>query len=245
MVDKGLAAYKKDDPLQIKLCKKKTGYQYYKVNKDGQRVYIKKRDWDKVRKAFQRDYYEEVRKALLTQKYRLERFLKLYDLSSISQVFDNLCDARKNMVSPIIDTDENYLEQWFKDHPGNMNTFPEEGTFITDNGEYVRSKSEKILADLFLKLGVPYVYEPRIVLSSGLSAYPDFVLLNLRTRKTYYWEHLGLISDDSYSSKALLKIYAYEKEDIILGENFIISMETPDAPLDVKRIKEKVEKYLM
>ncbi|MBQ6589617.1 MAG: hypothetical protein IJI01_13215 [Butyrivibrio sp.] len=244
-IDKKLALYKSDEVFPIKLCKKKSCYQYYTVNADGQRVYIKKKDRDKVRRKFQRDYLENVKKVVITQRYRLDHFLKLYDISAISNVYDNLCDARKQMVSPIIDTKESYVAKWLAEHPGNMNTFPQEGVFLTDNGDHVRSKSEKILADLFFKLRIPYVYEPRIELSNGLNVYPDFLLLNTRTRKSYYWEHLGLITDENYSSKALSKLYSYEKDGIVLGENLLLSMESLDMPLDMRQIKKKIEKYLL
>ena len=79
----------------------------------------------------------------------------------------------------------------------------------TKRGEYVRSKSEKILADLFYENGIPYQYEPAFRLINGKLVYPDFVLLNVRERKTFYWEHYGLASDETYSTKNIDKLCLY------------------------------------
>lgn len=220
-------------------------YQYYEVNDAGKRIYIKTKDKIKAKKAIQKNYLESVRKVILTQRYRIERFLKLYDPDAIENVFEELCEARKVMVDPLIEPDASFIERWKDEHPGSQNTFPKQGQYVTDNEELVRSKSEKILADLFFKLKIPYVYEPTLVMTNGSISYPDFALLNVRTRKTYYWEHLGLISDLEYASKNLYKLYTYEKNGYIIGENLLISMETPDMPLDTKYIKKKIEKYLL
>ncbi|SFH72967.1 hypothetical protein SAMN04487830_106120 [Pseudobutyrivibrio sp. OR37] len=73
----------------------------------------------------------------------------------------------------------------------------------------VRSKSEKIIADALEKYNVPYQYEPMLELGYN-TIYPDFVVLNLRTRKTVYWEHLGLVSDIEYSTAFYYEQRGYE-----------------------------------
>ena len=77
-------------------------YQYYEVNDAGKRIYIKTKDKIKAKKAIQKNYLESVRKVILTQRYRIERFLKLYDPDAIENVFEELCEARKVMVDPLI-----------------------------------------------------------------------------------------------------------------------------------------------
>ena len=244
-LDKQLFYLRNMQGITIRICKQKSGYQYYKTNDNGKRVYIKHKDKEIVRKAFQKSYYECVRKEILTQKYQIERFLKFYNPTAIEDVYDKLCDARKELVTPIICTDDDYIEKWRQTHPGEKNTFPIDGQFVTDNGEYVRSKSEKILADLFLKMDIPYIYEPEVELSNGHKACPDFLVLNKRTRKSYYWEHFGRVDAEEYAIRNFPKIYAYEKIGLIQGKNLIISMETEKQPLDLNLVKEKIEMYLM
>ncbi len=212
---------------------------------DGRLEYVKEKDIDKVKRIVQRDYYNALLDNLRTARYRIERFTKLYDIGSIERVYDNLSEARKALVTPMIPSDESYIAEWRVRNIGGANTFPEEGKYPTARGELVRSKSEKILADMFEKFGVPYSYEPQIVLPNGKSIYPDFALLNVRIRKTIYWEHLGLITDGDYASRALLKINQYDKIGIEVGKELIVSMESDENPLDIKLIEKKIKEYLL
>ena len=79
----------------------------------------------------------------------------------------------------------------------------------TDRGERVRSKSEVIIANLMAKENIPYKYECPLYLNGFGTVHPDFTALNVRERKEYYWEHLGMMEDPEYSEKAVRKISAY------------------------------------
>ena len=238
-------AIKIQDDRPVRISKRKNGYQYYLEKDDGKLEYIRESNIDKVKRIVQRDYYNVVLDKLLTMKYRIERFLKLYDISSIEDVYNNLSDARKALVKPLIPTDESYISEWRSMNRGGMNPFPEEGLYQTLRGEKVRSKSEKILADLFAKYEIPYSYEPQVILNDGRTVYPDFALLNVRTRKTIYWEHLGLITDGEYAKNALLKLHIYEQAGIGIGKDMIISMESVKIPLNLKYVEKKIKEYLI
>lgn len=45
---------------------------------------------------------------------------------------------------------------------------------LTDRGERVRSKTEKIMADYFYRKGIEYKYEQPIYLKGLGTVYPDF-----------------------------------------------------------------------
>ena len=77
------------------------------------------------------------------------------------------------------------------------------------------------------------------------TVYPDFVALNLRTRKTIYWEHLGMTSDIEYAVKNFKKIQAYEKYGYWQGRDLITTMESSDEPIDVKLVEEKIREFLL
>ena len=108
----------------------------------------------------------------------------------------------------------------------------------------VRSKSEKIIADLLYRKGIPYHYEPELILRDGTKIYPDFAVLNLKHRKTIYWEHLGMMEDPEYSEKAVRKISAYIKNGIFPGEQLILTAETKEFPVNVREVKILIQHYL-
>ncbi len=223
----------------------KHGFQYYMLDDTGKRVYIRKEQADLVQTTFQRDYDKEVMKTLRHQYNKMVRFLKNYDIDAAARVYDNLCDARKALVNPVIPTDEEFIKKWKESHPGGQNDYPAPAVYLTQQGETVRSKSEKMLADLFLKHGIPYSYEPGLRLNSGKILYPDFVLLNVRTRKTIYWEHFGMASDEVYASKALHKLNAYEESGLEVGTDILYSLESENFPLDFRKVGEKIRKHLL
>ena len=230
------------DGQTISFSKRKTGYQYYIYHSDGSRTYLKK---SIIKNMAQHEYYRDLKDAVTRQISALEQFLADYNAETINKVYENRSHAKQILIEPLIQPDAEFIQQWYQQNPGNQNPFPEKGKYITDKGEYVRSKSEKILADMFYKHNVPYQYEPALKLKSGRTVYPDFVLLNTKERKTYYWEHLGLAAEDDYASKNLEKINMYEKNGVVAGENLLISMETEFSSLDIKQIEQKIKDKLV
>ena len=228
----------------IQTSTRKNGYQYYMVE-EGRRCYVRSADVDSVRRIVQKDYDELLYKELLNMRQSMRRFLKHYDPYLVTKAYSNLADARKPLVSPLIPTDEQYVEAWYLQHQGDQNTYPEKGVYLTARGEGVRSKSEKIIADLFDKHGIPYSYEPRLELAEGQCVFPDFAVLNVRRRKTMYWEHFGLISDEEYAKKTCQKLALYEENGLMIEGDVLFSMESENRPLNVRRLEEKMKKYLL
>ena len=103
----------------------------------------------------------------------------------------NLHEERKKLVEPVELPWEQQLEQW------NAKEYKQkefqEGTavILTEKGERVRSKSEKILADYFYRNGIPYKYEKPLYLKGLGIVHPDFTFLSGKTKQEIYWEHDG------------------------------------------------------
>ena len=75
--------------------------------------------------------------------------------------------------------------------------------------------------------------------------HPDFVLLNIKQRKTLLWEHLGMISDADYAIKSLSKIRIHESNDILLGRDLIITAESAETPLRTREIEVKLKAFIL
>ena len=109
----------------------------------------------------------------------------------------------------------------------------------------VRSKSEKIIADTLERRGIPYKYEYPLKLKSGFIIYPDFLILNKRTRKEYYLEHLGMIDDTDYVKNAFRRIEEMQRQGIIIGKKLLITAETSDEPLDIRILNKLIGEFLL
>ncbi len=243
--ERRLASNKTTESRSLHSSRYRKGFQYYLKDSEGKRTYVRAADLGIVQGIAQREYDASVKKKLLELKKRIERFLWHYGFEEILLEYNRLPEAKRVLIQPLVIPDEEFIELWEKEFEGEMNTYPEKGKYPTNKGEEVRSKSEKILADLFYKYNIPYVYEPRLTFRDGSSVYPDFALLNVKERRTIYWEHFGLADDDEYAGKALQKLERYEINGIITGIDLIFSTETGERPLDVKRIEKKIRQHLL
>lgn len=169
----------------------------------------------------------------------------------IEQVYEKLSPFKQKLITPYVYTNDEFAMKWEdekklkKEKALADGKFPEPCTEIfTENGEFVRSKSEKILADKLYMMGVPYVYEVPLYIKGYGYIKPDFTVLNKRTRREYYWEHLGMMDDKEYCEKAIKKIEGLERNDIFPGEKLILTYETKDHPLNIKIVEKLVKEYL-
>ena len=143
--------------------------------------------------------------------------------------------------------------------------------YRTMRGDYVGSKSEAIIADRLYANNIPYHYEvaftpeaeadtsrPVFDMYGRLMGYevlgadpfdrdtlhPDFYVLNKRTRKAYYWEHLGKLNDQKYCTENLNRLVRIIDAGYTIGEEILITHEDSHNPLRLESIDEIIEKYL-
>ena len=77
------------------------------------------------------------------------------------------------------------------------------------SGVMVRSKSELVIANLLHEHDVPFAYEVLLRAPDGTMYLPDFTI-NWQG-KTWFWEHWGMMSSDSYQEHRERKIAWYDK----------------------------------
>ena len=144
--------------------------------------------------------------------------------------------------------------------------------YKTLRGEYVGSKSEVIIADRLFARGIPYHYEvaftPEAVTDKnrpvidetgrvvgyeviGFSPdspdtlHPDFYVLNKRTRKSYFWEHLGKMDDPEYCRKNFNRFMRILDAGYVIGEDLLVTHEDSRNPLKTESIDRIIERYLL
>ncbi len=222
------------------------GHAQYYLKRPGDEVfkYVKVSELDGVKRIVQHDYYCKMLRALEEQVKAIEVFLRRYDVKQIDGMYTGLSEGRKAFVRPILMTDEEFVEYWYKQLQGRPNGYQDERIFKTERGEMVRSKSEKIIADMLLRMGIPYVYEPCIRLDNGEEIFPDFAALNMRTRKTMLWEHLGRLGEVNYAVGNFKKLMDYEQSGCFEGVNLITTKETDKVPIDVEVTEKKILQFL-
>ena len=174
----------------------------------------------------------------------LEYLTKKYPEQTCEEVFERLNEERKKYVVPLEVPEDIFVEEWENEQyvrKGFDEGFPE---YYTQRGERVRSKSEILIANALYMHGIPYKYEQSLYLKGYGTIHPDFTILNVRSRKEIYWEHLGKMDDAEYVEDNLRKIEAYEKNGCFLGDKLILSYETFKRPLNSRAIERMILKYL-
>lgn len=240
-----MKTYKVAPEDRISTSKSNGVIQYYIKKKDSTQ-YIYCKDRELVRSIAQYDYDREMYEKLTKADLWMTRFLQHYDINAFVACYENKSEGRKQLVNPIIEGKQVYIEHWAAQYTNEASKEFEEGrVYQTNAGILVRSKSEKIIADLFTRHNIPYVYEPRIALKNGRVFSPDFAVLNLQSRQSYYWEHFGLSDNTDYSDKNLNKLCEYENAGIVAGRNLITSFESFAKPLSTGIIEAKIKEYLL
>ena len=153
--------------------------------------------------------------------------------------------SREKLIRPAEISWEQRLKKWLSEEYTGKAFQKGAPVILTERGERVRSKSEKILADLFFRRGIPYKYECPLFLKGYGTVHPDFTFLSERTGKEIYWEHAGRMDEPEYAGSAVRKIQAYEENGIYPGERLILTFETETSLLDTKLAEQLAEKYLL
>lgn len=136
------------------------------------------------------------------------------------------------------------VREWMKrDHV--VSEYHSENLVIeTKKGMYVRSKSEHIIASALEKRSIPYKYEIQLILS-GSTVFPDFTIMHPQTNQLFYWEHFGMMDDERYFEKSMIKLRKYISNGYVPGINLIITFETSDKPLSVQLVENLVDYYFI
>ena len=248
--------YSSDDGCFLEIKRNKGKYtQFYKCKmiSDGKMVkvkreFIRKDDIVIAKQLAQKDFDLQLLKQLRGKIAALETVLQNYSEYDERKLFADLSDDRRGLVETKYKDDDSYIAEWedaFSINIDNMfnSKYPIETSYFTDKGEHVRSKSEKIIADKFAKENIPYVYEPGCDLNKK-ALHPDFALLNIDTRETFYYEHFGMMDKPEYATAAVRKIVKYRTLGYEYGKNLLYTFETGTDGLDIKDLCWIISNYL-
>lgn len=208
------------------------------------RQYISKKEVGLAQQLAQKEYDVRVKRAAETMREQIENAMASLKQYDIEKIYLEETETRRKLVTPVISSDEQFIAEWYESHPGNSNTFDMITSYVTMRGEKVRSKSEKIIADAYYTAEIPYVYEPSLHLRSGKTLYPDFAVLNVARRKTFYHEHFGLMDDEEYRSSCVRKMRRYNDSGFWGGNPMIYTFEGEDAPFDQDELERIIEAFL-
>jgi len=230
---------------KLRISKDKGRARYYHIKNNREEEYIPKTEKELPRKLAQKSYNQTVMKKAELRIKQISSICKDYEDDEIEQLYTSLHEDRRRLVEPIEPTAEMLLEKWLSEEYVGKEFSNEMPAIITEKGERVRSKSEKILADYFYRNGIAYKYEKPLYLKGYGTIYPDFSFFSLRMRKEIYWEHEGMMDNPEYARSAIKKIEQYQRNGIYLGERLILTFETDKSVINSKDIDNLARRYLL
>ena len=218
---------------------------YHHFPGQNKKKYISKTKSHLIQQLAQKEYDEKLLRHICRRLRQIKELIRDYDDDEIELFFQNEHRERQKLIRPVEPTWNQRLASWkAEEYIGK--SFPEGAPAIyTEQGERVRSKSEKILADMFFHKGIAYKYECPLYLNGIGFVHPDFTFLSRRTGQELYWEHHGRMDDLQYAEKTIQKIHSYEENNIFPGEKLILTFETAKSPLDTRLAEKLAEKYLL
>jgi len=231
----------------IHVVKSRNRVQYYHRTSPEEKSgsYIPCKEKKKIATLLQKSYNERLLKQIDREIAVLERFCKRYAgcQERIKDIFSLQPLQVKAQLKPVDMSDEDFAEAWDKIPytPKEMENMTSE--LFTEKGEQVRSKSELNIANALCSAGIPYKYECPFRLNNDFVIYPDFTVLNVRNRKTIFWEHRGMMDDREYAIHSVSRVKDYAKSGIILGDRLIVTEEIGNKPLGTREIERIINCY--
>lgn len=194
-------------------------------------LYLGKDRMDLVKKLARRRYLEEMKQSLEQEVEVLRRALERPLEPAPEDVYTGCHPALKELVDPMLLSDEEYTEWWLAEMRAGA------------SGEELRSRIEKIIDQYYSLRDRPHVYEPSLYLEGYGPVRPDFAVLDLKTRRTFYHEHFGMMDNDDYRHKNMKKLAAYHANGFYEGINLIVTMEGEHTPIIPSELEEMLDAY--
>lgn len=195
-----------------------------------------------IEDLIQKSYIKKVLASLKIEKEFLEKTIGKYPETVAEDVYEHISDNRRQIIKPIVLTDEQYIQRWMNTPFSPKPITSEQPVFITLKGEHVRSKSEMIIADRLLANGIPYKYECPLKIKNGV-IHPDFTILKVSERRILYLEHCGKMDDPKYTESSVVKrVNDYSLAGVSLGDNLFLTFESSSTPLDVRVLDDLINK---
>lgn len=235
----------------LEISKSHDTYQFYCKQKDNkekeqksQKRYLGRNESEVVRQLAQQSYNQNASVLISKRIKQLKKLLAGFNSDELDLLYDTLHPLRKKLVQPLLPTNQQKLESWKSQSFQSKPIRNVQEALYTNKNERVRSKSEKILADLFSAKGVDYQYERPLILPDGLRIYPDFTFYHPEKQVEIYWEHFGMMDVPEYANNAIRRIACYESAQIYLGERLLVTFETSQCTLNLRSAEALIQRHL-
>jgi len=215
----------------LKVCSKKSGNYFY-LRKGGELTYMKHEDVAAARRLVQRELEWKSVPEIRHDIEVLSEAVEIADSWPWERILNRMSPAKRELARLPVKSDAEMEAEWLSRDRRTLEFRDGDRIYQSASGQYYRSKSEAMLADMFEESGLVFVYEQEIYLRGIGSVYPDFTLFLPGSGCEVIWEHFGMMDNPEYANRAIKKIRDYAACGFTLGDNFICTFESQHVPLD-------------
>lgn len=220
-------------------------FKYIKLLPDGSHITIRKTDKNTVSELIEKRVLEDElhdieveREACLRYIRYKERFVKklenLYSGSNAEYI--------RLLQANYIPADE-AVHVWISQEYRKNTLHPENLKLSTMAGHKVRSKTERMVANIMYSWGIPYRYEQIHVLGN-IDIASDFTILDTMTYKEKIIEVAGMMDDLTYASNFYKKMNTYAQHGWLPDVNLLVLYESREHPLDMNFACARIRQFL-
>ncbi len=201
-----------------------------------------------LRSALTQKAYCRAAAKLLEENVRAaELFLSSYTPYIPANIWASLPDIYNDMVTPTADQGKEkdlLIETWLSQRPAFSPPYPEQLIYRSPRGLFVRSKSESLIAAMLDNHGIPFQYEVPLQIEEKIY-FPDFTVMRRSDHQVLYWEHFGMMEDETYRQHTYSKLHHYANSGILPFERLITTYESPVQPFDAAHIDRLIRTLLV
>ena len=225
------------------LCSYEGPYVKWYRSDGHKKKYISKKDRILAEQLAQKTYLQFLVEDLEKEKLAIDFYLRHYPKES-GKADKLLAESSEfqNLLSPYFSPLSKELDDWMKSPYQHNLKHPEHLTQKISATEFVRSKSEAMIAKVLKQNKIPYRYENQLILND-VELYPDFTIRHPKTGEYFYWEHFGLLHKVEYVKNMHTKMQLYTSNHIMPGIQLITTYETKEKPLTFEMVELLVNYY--
>ena len=209
------------------------------------KTYIKKKDRQLAEQLAAKKYLFALLEDLEKEKSAIDMYLRhsIKENGKVEALFTDSSEIL-NLLSSQFYPLSKELDDWMKSPYEKNLKHPEHLTQKVGSSEFVRSKSEAMIAKSFKQHKIPYRYEEQLILGE-VTLYPDFTVRHPKTGKVYFWEHFGLLDKVEYVKNMHNKMKLYTENQILPGIHLITTYETKETPLTYEMVELLINYYFL
>lgn len=205
--------------------------------------YIPKREKKFARQMADKKFKNLQLKHLLHEQTAIQFYLRHHDQDAVEKEMSFINSPKyHDLLTEKSHIKSKNIQEWLQEPYERNELYPEALIHRACSGIYVRSKSEMLIDMVLYRRNIPFRYECLLELEDGL-IYPDFTIKHPITGELFYWEHFGMMDNETYCDHAIAKLRRYTANGIFPSIQLITTYETKQHPLNVDLIESLVDYY--